>query len=55
MDIYGVTIQVAQHSIKQVRVIAIPNHAEEPIVGRNVLNALRLHVDGPDALLHLEV
>lgn len=54
VDIYGVTVQVAHHTIKHIRAIAIRDNAEEPILGRNVLNELVMQLDGPNELLLLE-
>lgn len=54
VDIYGVTIQVVHHVIKHVRVIAIRDNAEEPIIGRNVLNHFIMKLDGPNELLLIE-
>jgi predicted aspartyl protease len=48
VDVYGVTIEIAGHSFKQIRVIAVRDNAEEPILGRNVLNQLVLRADGPE-------
>lgn len=54
VDIYGVTIEIAGHTIKQVRVIAVRDNAEEPILGRNVLNQLVIRADGPEETLTIE-
>ena len=48
------TLQIGAHILKHVRVIAIREHAEEPIVGRNVLNHLIMTLDGPNERLSLD-
>lgn len=55
VDIYGVSIEIGDYTLKQVRVIAIRDNAEEPILGRNVLNHLIMRADGPNETLTIEM
>ena len=52
VNVYVVSLHIGQISLAGVRVIASPS--DEAILGRNVLNQLRITLDGPAEMTELE-
>lgn len=51
IDIFYVTIEIAGLTLRGLRVIGVKDSAEEPIVGRDILNRVHVILDGPNETL----
>lgn len=55
IDIFYVTVEIAGLTLRGLRVTGVKDSAEEPIVGRDVLNRLQVLLDGPNELIDVSV
>jgi predicted aspartyl protease len=55
--IYGVTVHIGEHTVYGVRAVGLPvtlnPTADEIIIGRDVLNQLRITLDGPGEVVEI--